>query len=170
MAQGISPIPPDKQFLTAVLQTSPIPPDEQPTTVVQQISPVQPASPVPPYEQLHKILQPASPLPVKSSHLEEIITNIRQKKSDDYFEKQFCQNLILKLDRDLKSEKIETAEHIKDYFSGSLDNMNSLSWISNKLGYKSNHMKKVFEEKAYNEQRLFHPTSNLSRHLQNLAE
>ena len=117
VAQGTYLIPPDEQPLTAVQQTSPIPPDQQPTTVLQQIYPVQPASPVPPYKQLPKILQPASPLPEKSSHLEEIITNIKKKKSDDYFEKQFCQNLKLKPKRDLKSEKTEIVEHIKDCFS-----------------------------------------------------
>ena len=108
VAQGTSPVPPDEQRTTAAQRTSPIPPDEQLPTVVQRISPVRPASSAPPYEQLPTILQSASPLPVKSSHLEENITNIKIKKSDDYFEKQFSQNLILKLKRDLKSEKIET--------------------------------------------------------------
>ena len=84
---------------------------------------------------------------MKSSHLEEIITNIK-KKSDDSFEKQFSQNLMLKLKRDLKSEKTETVEYIKEYFAEMWDNMD-LSWISNKLGYKSNLMKKLLEEKAY---------------------
>ena len=95
-------------------------------------------------------------MPVKSSHLEEIITNINQKKKNDYFEKQFCQNLILKLKRDLKSEKTEAMEHIKDCFDEILDNMNSVTWISNKLRYKPNSMKKLLGEKAYNKRRSFH--------------
>ena len=68
----------------------------------------------------------------------------------DYFEKQFSQNLILKMKRDLKSEKIETVEYIKGGFGEMLDNVDFVSWISNKLGYKSNLMKKLLEEKAYN--------------------
>ena len=91
--------------------------------------------------------------------LEEIITNIKKKKSDDYFEKQFSQNLILKLKRGLKSEKTEEVEYIKDCFGEMLDNMDFVSWISNKLGYKPNRMKKLLEEKAYNKQRSFHPTT-----------
>ena len=78
----------------------------------------------------------------------------------DYFEKQFSQNLILKMKRDLKSEKIETVEYIKGGFGEMLDNVDFVSWISNKLGYKSNLMKKLLEEKAYNKRRSFHPTTS----------
>ena len=87
----------------------------------------------PPYEQLPTILQQASPVPVKSSHLEEIITNIKKKKGDEYFEKQFSQNLTLHLKRDLKSEKTKTVEYIKDCFGKKLDNMDLLY-----LGYPTN--------------------------------
>ena len=40
-----------------------------------------------------------------------------------------------------------------------LDNMDFVSWISNKLGYKPDHTKKLLEEKAYNNWRSFHPTT-----------
>ena len=88
---------------------------------------------LPPYEQLPTILQQASPVPVKSSHLEEIITNIKKKKGDEYFEKQFSQNLTLHLKRDLKSEKTKTVDYIKDCFGKKLDNMDLLY-----LGYPTN--------------------------------
>ena len=120
---------------------------------------MRPDSPAPSYEQVPTILQPASPVPLKSSHLEEIITNIKKKKSDYHFEKQLSQGLILKLKGDLKSEKKETVEYIKDCFGKMLDNMNFVSWISNKLGYKPNRMKKLLEEKAYNKRRSFYPTT-----------
>ena len=87
-------------------------------------SPGQPASSVPPSEQLPKILQEATPVPVKSSHSEEIITNIKKKKSDYYFEKQFTQNQVVKVKRDPKSENTtEAMEYIKDCFGEKLDNM-----------------------------------------------
>ena len=87
--------------------------------------------------------------------MEEILRNIKKKKSDDYFEKQFSQDLTLKLKRDLKSEKRETVQYSKDCFGEMLDKMDFVSWISNKLGYKPNRMKKLLEEKA----KLFHPTT-----------
>ena len=140
---------------TAVQQTSPIQPDEQAPRVTHKISPVQPASPVPPSEQLPKILQEATPVPVKSSHLEEIITNIKKKKSDYYFEKQFTQNQVVKVKRDPKSENTtEAMEYIKDCFGEKLDNMDFLSWISDRLGYKP-----LLEVKASNKQRSSHSTT-----------
>ena len=111
------------------------------------------ASPAPPYEQFPTTLQPASPVPVKSRNLEGIITNIKKKKNDDYFEKQFSQNLIPNLKRDIKSQKTETVGYIKDSFGEMLDNMDFVSWIPNKLGYKPNCMKKLLEEKAYDKRR-----------------
>ena len=114
LAQGTSPIPPDKQPPASAQRTSPIPPDEQPPTVVQRISPVWPASPALPYKQLTTILQPASPVPVKSSHFEEM--------------KCWIPWIFV-------------------------------SWISNRLGYMTYHMKKLLEEKAYNKRRSFHSTT-----------
>ena len=148
--QRTSPILPDEQPSTLVRRTSPILPDKQPPTVVQQTSAVRPVSPVPPYEQLPTILQSATPVPVKSSYFEEIITNIEKEKSKHYFEKQLRQNLILKSKRDLKIEKKATVEYFKDCFGEMLDNMDFVSWISNKLGYKPDHTNKLLEEKANN--------------------
>ena len=97
-------------------------------------------------------------MPVKSSYFEEIITNIEKEKSKHYFEKQLRQNLILKSKRDLKIEKKATVEYFKDGFGEMLDNMDFVSWISNKLGYKPDHTKKLLEEKANNKWRSFHLT------------
>ena len=94
---------------------------------------------------------------MKLSHLEEIITNIKKKKGDDYFKKQFSQDLILKLKRDLKSEKTEIVENFEDCFGEMVNNMDFVSWISSKLGYKPNQIKKLLEQKAYNKRRSFHP-------------
>ena len=38
-------------------------------------------------------------------------------------------------------------------FGEMLDNMDFVSWISNKFGYKPNRMKQLFQEKAYNKRR-----------------
>ena len=160
VVQRTSPTPPNEEPPAAVQQNSTIPPDKQPPTVVQRISPVWPASPVPPSKQLPTRLQSATPVPVKSSYLEEIITNIKNKNSNDYLEKQFSQNLILKSKRGLKIKKTETVECIKDCFGEMLDNMDLVSWISNKLGYKPHHTKNLLEEKAYNKWRSLHPTTH----------
>lgn len=83
----------------------------------------------------------------------------KKNKRDDYFEKQFRQNLTLELKRDLKSKKTEIMEYIKHCFGEIMDNMDFVSWISSKLGYKPNHLKKLLEEKAFNKRRSFHQIS-----------
>ena len=84
--------------------------------------------------------------------MEEIIINIKKKKiiRDEQFEKQFSQNLIFKLKNDLKTNKKATVNYIKDSFGNMLDNMDFLSWLSVRLGYKPNRMKKLLAEKAPN--------------------
>ena len=83
----------------------------------------------------------------------------KKNKRDDYFEKQFSQNVTLELNRDLKSTKTEIMEYIKDCFGEIMDNMDFVSWISSKLGYKANRLKKLLEEKTFNKRRSFHQIS-----------
>ena len=60
--------------------------------------------------------------PEKSRNLENVLEKIKKLKND-MFEKQFTQNMILKIRRDLQTHKKETIKHIKECFGDMLDNM-----------------------------------------------
>ena len=60
--------------------------------------------------------------PEKSRNLENVLEKIKKLKND-VFEKQFTQNMILKIRRDLQTHKKETIKHIKECFGDMLDNM-----------------------------------------------
>ena len=51
----------------------------------------------------------------------EIISNIKKKKNESQFEKQFNQNVILKMKRDLKRQKAKAVEYIRECFGDMLD-------------------------------------------------
>ena len=148
---------PDEEFPTMVGQASPVQPDRESQNLVEQICASIPS------EQADSVsFIPASPTknPEKSNYLEEIIMNIKKKKiiSDEQFEKQFSQNLMFKLKNDLKTNKKATVNYIKDCFRNMLDNMDFLSWLSVRVGYKPNRMKKLLAEKAPNNHKLLDAT------------
>ena len=87
-----------------------------------------PASPDKSSSQTENFLIIASPMksPEKSRNLENVLEKIKLK-NDDVFEKQFTQNVILKIRRDLQMHKKETIKH-----------MDFVDWLSVKLVYKPN--------------------------------
>ena len=66
--------------------------------------------------------------------------------------------MIFKLKNDLKTNKKATVNYIKDCFGNMLDNIDFLSWLSVRLGYKPNRMKKLLAEKAPNNRKALHAT------------
>ena len=99
-----------------------------------------PASPDKSSNQTENFLIIASPMksPQKSRKLENVLEKIKKLKNDDTFEKQLTQNVILKIRRDLQTQRKETINHIKECFGDMLDNMDFMDWLSVKLAYKPN--------------------------------
>ena len=107
-----------------------------------------PASPDKSSNQTENFLIIASPTksPQKSRKLENVLQKIKKLKNDDTFEKQLTQNVILKIRRDLQTQKKETIKHIKECFGDMLDNMDFMDWLSVKLAYKPNRYKSLLSD------------------------
>ena len=107
-----------------------------------------PASPDKSSNQTENFLIIASPTksPQKSRKLENVLEKIKKLKNDDTFEKQLTQNVILKIKRDLQTQKKETIKHIKECFGDMLDNMDFMEWLSVKLAYKPNRYKSLLSD------------------------
>ena len=80
------------------------------------------ASPDKSSSQIENFLIIVSPMEIseKSRNLEDVLEKIKKLKNDDAFEKQFTQNVILKIRRDLQTHKKETIKHIKECFGDML--------------------------------------------------
>ena len=107
-----------------------------------------PASPDKSSNQTENFLIIASPTksPQKSRKLENVLEKIKKLKNDDTFEKQLTQNVILKIRRDLQTQRKETIKHIKECFGDMLDNMDFMDWLSVKLAYKPNRYKSLLSD------------------------
>ena len=107
-------------------------------------------------ENFHIIASPTKS-PEKSRNLENVLEKIKKLKNDDAFEKQFTQDVILKIRRDLQTQKKETIKHIKECFSDMLDNMDFVDWLSVKLAYKPNQFKSLLSDNVVNKRKSLQP-------------
>ena len=95
--------------------------------------------------------------PEKSRNLENALEKIKKLKYDDAFEKQFTQNVILKIRRDLQTHKKENMKHIKECFGDMLDNMDHVDWLSVKLTYNPNRFKRLLSDNVVNRRKSLQP-------------
>ena len=122
---------------------------EKTSTITSTVFPNSlPASPDKSSSQTENFLIIVSPMksPKKSRNLENVLEKIKKFKNDDAFEKQFTQNMILKIRIDLQTHKKETIKHIKDCFGDMLDNMDFVDWLSVKLAYRPNRFKSLLTD------------------------
>ena len=73
------------------------------------------------------------------------------------FEKQFTQNVILNIRRDLQTHKTETMKQIKECFGDVLDNMDFVDWLSVRLASKPNRFKSLLSDNLVNKRKLLQP-------------